>query len=133
LYVDSIYFLYRKIFLILISTNRVDMIGSVSINKDTLQQWAANKLDPQIIEQELKEKGLSAEEVAVQLKAYKKLRNANKQFVGFLCVAIGAFLGFISCVLSILNPIPELYNVILFGLTSIAIIIICVGMYFIFE
>ena len=109
------------------------MLNQVAINEDTLKQWAANKLDPQLVEQKLKDEGLSAEEVAVQLKGYKKILNANKQFIGFLCAAIGAFLGFISCVLSILNPIPELYNVILFGFTSIAIITICVGMYFIFE
>jgi hypothetical protein len=48
-------------------------------------------------------------------------------------MGLGAFLGFISCVLSLTNPIPELYNVILFGLTSVAILIIVVGMYFLFE
>lgn len=57
----------------------------------------------------------------------------KKQFNGFFCMGLGAFLGFISCVLSLTNPIPELYNVILYGLTSIAILIIVVGMYFLFE
>ena len=57
----------------------------------------------------------------------------KKQFNGFFCMGLGALLGFISCVLSLTNPIPELYNVILFGLTSVAILIIVLGMYFLFE
>ena len=59
--------------------------------------------------------------------------NAKKQFMGFVFMAVGAFLGFVSCVLSLINPIPELYNVILFGLISIAIIVIFIGMYCVFE
>jgi hypothetical protein len=45
----------------------------------------------------------------------------------------GAFLGFLSCVLTLINPVPELYNLILYGLTSIAIIIIVLGLYLVFE
>ncbi len=52
---------------------------------------------------------------------------------GLNCLFIGAFLGFLSCILSITNPIPDLYYHILYGLTSIAITIIFVGLYCIFE
>jgi len=52
---------------------------------------------------------------------------------GFLFAGLGAVIGFISCLLSIINPVPELYNVILFGLTSVAILLICLGLYFLFE
>jgi hypothetical protein len=48
-------------------------------------------------------------------------------------MALGAFLGFLSCVLTLANPIPELHNLILFGFTSVGILIIMVGMYFVFE
>jgi hypothetical protein len=105
----------------------------VSIDQSTLQQWVAEKLHPSAVEEKLKTMGLDAESISTQLKAYKRLCNAKKQFMGFAFMAIGAFLGFISCVLSIINPITELYNLILFGLTSIAIIIIFIGMYCVFE
>ena len=52
---------------------------------------------------------------------------------GFICLGIGAMTGFISCVLTLTNPVPELYNVILYGLTSVAVTIIFIGLYFVFE
>ena len=39
----------------------------------------------------------------------------------------------ISCVLSLTNPVPELYYAILYGFTSAAILVIFIGLYFIFE
>ncbi len=104
-----------------------------TIDQSLLQQWVATKMDPSAVEEKLKTMGLDAESISAQLKAYKRLCNAKKQFMGFAFMAVGAFLGFISCVLSIINPIPELYNLILFGLTSIAIIVIFIGMYCVFE
>lgn len=57
----------------------------------------------------------------------------TRQTKGFICLAAGAFLGFISCVITLINPIPELYNLVLYGLTSIAVIIIFIGLYLVFE
>lgn len=61
----------------------------------------------------------------------EQLRKRGKK--GLNCLLIGAFLGFISCVLSIINPVPDLYYHILYGLTSVAITVIFVGLYCIFE
>ncbi|KYP16304.1 hypothetical protein [Flavihumibacter sp. CACIAM 22H1] len=62
-----------------------------------------------------------------------KTNTAKRQFAGFLLMGIGAFIGFISCVLSLLNPIPELYNLILYGLTSVAIVVALIGLYLVLE
>ncbi|MGL6266773.1 MAG: hypothetical protein ACRC2O_02565 [Chitinophagaceae bacterium] len=104
-----------------------------TFSQSTLRQWVAAKLDPASVEEKLKNMGQDAESIKIQLKEYKRLCNAKKQFMGFVLMAMGAFLGFISCVLSLINPIPELYNVILFGLTSVAIVVIFIGMYCVFE
>ncbi len=104
-----------------------------TIDAATIQQWVSARRAPQTIEEELQSLGLNAETISSHLKEFRRLKNAKKQFSGFCCMALGAFLGFISCVLSIINPVPELYNVILFGLTSVAILIICLGLYFVFE
>jgi hypothetical protein len=106
---------------------------SGNIDNALLKQWNLSSLEPQAIEAELSAKGLDAETITAYVEAYRKFKIARKQFVGFFCMGLGAFLGFVSCVLSLINPIPELYNLILFGLTSIAILIIVVGMYFLFE
>jgi hypothetical protein len=106
---------------------------SGNIDNALLRQWNLSSLEPQAIEAELSAKGMDAEGISAHVEAYRKFKIARKQFVGFFCMGLGAFLGFVSCVLSLVNPIPELYNLILFGLTSVAILIIVVGMYFLFE
>ncbi len=109
------------------------MSYTFSVDASTIQQWLNAKLKPEAVEKELQEKGLDATDIETHLKTFKRLRNAKRQFTGFVCMGVGAFLGFVSCMLSVFNPIPELYNVILYGLTSVAILIICWGMYFVFE
>ncbi|HSF45326.1 MAG TPA: hypothetical protein VLA58_04925 [Chitinophagaceae bacterium] len=106
---------------------------SGNIDNALLREWNLSSLEPRSIEAELLAKGMDAETVSAYVEAYKKFKIARKQFVGFFCMGLGAFLGFVSCVLTLVNPIPELYNLILFGLTSVAILIIVIGMYFLFE
>ena len=109
------------------------MSYTAAIETATIQQWISAKLEPKAIEHELFSKGFDADAIAAYLKEYKRVLNSKRQVNGFICMAVGAFLGFISCVLSLVNPIPELYNVILFGLTSISVLIIFLGLYFVFE
>jgi hypothetical protein len=106
---------------------------SATVDNALLRQWHMSRLEPKAVEMELASRGFDRETITEYLEAYRKFKIEKKQFVGFFCMGLGAFLGFISCVLSLTNPIPELYNVILFGLTSVAILIIVVGMYFLFE
>lgn len=75
----------------------------------------------------------AASKLTDQELAAKKALNAARQSKGIKLMISGAILGFISCVLTMTNPIPELYGIILYGLTSVAICIICMGMYFVFE
>jgi hypothetical protein len=114
-------------------TQPIAMTYPIHVDKDILEQWATQKLAPETITGMLKERGVDPDSITTHLRAYKKLRNAKRQFTGFVCMALGAFLGFLSCVLTLANPIPELHNLILFGFTSVGILIIMVGMYFVFE
>lgn len=52
---------------------------------------------------------------------------------GFLITAAGALLGFISCALTLINPVPALYDFILYGATSVAILLVFAGLYLILE
>ncbi|ULQ53415.1 hypothetical protein [Flavihumibacter fluvii] len=109
------------------------MTGTASINSTTIQEWIANKFDTDKVRDELSAMGFDEADIASHLKEFNRIKNSRKQFIGFICLGVGAFLGFISCVLSLTNPIPELFNVVLYGLTSIAILVICAGLYFVFE
>ena len=106
---------------------------NMTVNIDLLKQWSMQGLDLNAVIAELRAGGMDEETLKNYMEAYKKYKVSKKQFKGFVLMGLGAFLGFVSCVLSLVNPIPELYNLILFGLTSLAIIIIVAGMYFLFE
>ncbi|MGF2411543.1 hypothetical protein [Ferruginibacter sp.] len=109
------------------------MTYTASVDAATIQQWMAAKRTPKTIEDELQAQGLDADAVAAHLKEYKRLRNAKRQFTGFVCMAIGAVLGFISCLLTVTNAFPDLFNTFLYGLTMVAITFVFVGLYFVFE
>ena len=106
---------------------------SVSINATTIREGIGSNQTPQAIEEELQSKGLNAASISDHLKEYKRLRNAKRQFTGFVLMAIGAFIGFLSCVLTVSEFFPEWYNFILYGLTIIGVSIVFMGLYFVFE
>lgn len=109
------------------------MSAITSFDESILQQWINEKLKPLDVEEKLIKFGFGQEEVARYTKEFKKLRYIKRQFKGFIVLGIGAFLGFVSCTLTLVNPIPSLYYYILYGLTSIALVFIFFGLYYIFE
>ena len=98
-----------------------------------IRQWLVKKLDIEKLRENLSAQGWQEDAIAAHLKEFRKARYAKRQFAGFMYLAAGAFIGFISCVLTLVNPIPELYNYILFGLTSVAMGLIFLGLYHLFE
>jgi hypothetical protein len=109
------------------------MASSAQIDTDLLHQLVAEKIHPDTATEQLKARGLDGETLQAHLAEFRKMRNSRKQFGGFLCCGLGAFMGFLACVLSLVNPVPELYGVFLYGFTSIAIVVIFIGLYFLFE
>lgn len=98
-----------------------------SILVTALQQgWPADQ-----VAKELQAQGHDEVSIALLLREYKKLCNARRQSKGFLLMAIGAFIGLVSCILTILNIFS--LGITLYALTSLAIIIVFAGMYFVFE
>lgn len=92
------------------------------------QNWEVERFSARLIEE-----GHDEVSVDLLLREFKKLRHEKRRQTGFILMVAGACLGLISCVLSIFNPIPELFNLILYGLTSVAICIAFAGLYFILE
>lgn len=109
-------------------------ITSIStIDQTEIQKWISDRLPVQKIEQLLQTKGMDAEMISIHLKEFNRQRYELRRAKGFTCASIGAVLGFIGCILAILNPLPELYYVGLYGFTSLAAILIMLGLYFLFE
>jgi hypothetical protein len=109
------------------------MSDTAFVSPYNIQQWIADKFDAQKIREELLAHGCDAETINDHIKEFRRIKNAARQTSGFICLAVGAFLGFLSCVITLINPVPELYNWFLFGLTSIAVLIICRGLYCVLE
>ena len=104
-----------------------------TIDQTEIRQWITDRLTVQKIEELLRSKGLDAETISLYLKEFNKQRYEIRRAKGFVFASSGAVLGFVGCVLAILNPLPELYYLGLYGFTSIAAVLIFMGLYFLFE
>lgn len=109
------------------------MSNVTSVSPSIVQQWITDKLEPAKIQEELIALGYDTTAIETHLKEFNRIKSVKRAVTGFIFLFVGAFLGFISCLLTIINPVPELYYWILYGLTSIAVLIICTGLYFVFE
>ena len=109
------------------------MDNPITINSALINQWSIERLSMQEVEEKLIALGYDSNYINVHLKEFNKLKYAKRQSAGFVLVGIGALLGFLSCVLTMVNPIPDLNDFFLYGLTSIAIIVVMMGLYLVFE
>lgn len=100
---------------------------------DFYQKWIENNYTEDIIVDELRQHGMDSLQIIEVLNFCKKKYNDEKQYTGFILTGIGAFIGFVSCVFTMLDLIPELRGFVLYGLTSIALVFIFIGLYYIFE
>ena len=106
---------------------------SSTIDQAEIQQWISDKFSAQKIEELLQTRGLDRETISLHLREFHKQRYAIRRSKGFICASIGAVVGFFGCLLALLNPLPELYYLGLYGFTSLAAILVCAGLYFLFE
>ncbi len=109
------------------------MSNASTVNPTTIQQWVINNFDLKRVQQELQVLGLDSESMEAHIVEFKKALHKKRLITGFILIGAGAFMGFLSCVLSIINPVPSLYYWILYGFTSIAITVACWGMYYVLE
>lgn len=104
-----------------------------TIDPALVRQWVAAKHGPEEIRNLLYALGHKEDSIERHLAEWKKMKFAARQWQGFGCMAGGALLGFLSCVMSLINPVPELYGFFLYGCTSVAILVAFVGLYLVFE
>ncbi|MBS1743666.1 MAG: hypothetical protein JST81_11585 [Bacteroidetes bacterium] len=109
------------------------MTDTHAIDATLIQQFLSEKLNVQLVQEKLLSFGWDHDLVSKYVSEFRRKKIAQQQSSGFFCLTAGAIVGFISCVLALVDPIPELYHVFLYGLTSVAIGLGCFGMYKIFE
>ncbi len=109
------------------------MSNNNSTYLDFFQQWSFQNWTEEQITHDLLGKGFVEEKIAEILQHYKKKKQEERSNKGFILIAVGAFTGFMSCLLTILNVFPEFHDFILVGLTTLGICIAVYGCYHIFE
>jgi hypothetical protein len=102
-------------------------------DENICRQVLSLKLAPGAVEQELLNRGITTEYISGYIEVIKRLRNENRRSTGFVCMAAGAFLGFLSCVLTITHALPHMFDFIFYGLSMIAVCIVVLGLYYVFE
>lgn len=97
------------------------------------EDWEIRGLDKEIIVKELKKSNFSDLEVEDILNKFEKFKDNKRIRKGFLLMGIGSFLGFLSCVFTMLDIMPDFRHFILYGLTTIGVSIAFIGCYLVFE
>lgn len=111
----------------------MDVPETFAIDESICQQILSLKPAPGSVEQELYKRGIQAAYIAKYMEEIKRMRNAKRRSTGFVCMAAGAFLGFLSCVLTITHALPHMFDFIFYGLTTVAVCVVVLGLYYVFE
>lgn len=104
-----------------------------TIPMEQLDLWLREQKPLKFVKEQLELNGMPVELQDEMYQQYRKMRTAKRQWRGFVCLGIGAFLGFFSCFLTLIEAFPSLNSLILYGITGIGVCIIFNGLYNIFE
>lgn len=96
-------------------------------------QWMQEGLDEKQVNARLVTLNIDSEGLTNIATEYNKYRQNIRSKKGLNCILIGAILGFLSCMLTLLNVMPELRDFFLVGLTTLGISVAVYGCYCIFE
>ena len=109
------------------------MESEIHIQPMMIQKWMNQNYDSSRVSELLQEQGHSEEVIQQHLQAFKKALWQKRQFSSFTYCGFGAFVGFIGCLLALINPFPDLYYWFLYGLTTVAAGLIFWGLYLLLE
>ena len=108
-------------------------MNNSAINADTIQLWIRDKLSTKAIEESLTSSGYEPQTISEYLSEFNRLKRGKRQLMGIILMGIGGFIGFIACVMALLDLIPGMQDFFLFVLTMIGISIVFYGMYLVFQ
>jgi len=109
------------------------MIQASSNNELFFLKWQQRKASKSQVWEELQHQGWSAEDISATWKDYAEYRLDKRNTLGWTLMGVGGFLGLISCVLTLLDAVPSMRGVLMYGLTSIAVAIALYGCYLVME
>ncbi len=109
------------------------MADSTTTYSEFFSKWSHQKLTYDQISHQLTQAQFNDEQIAEMLALYKKKKLSDRTRKGLYMLGIGSFIGFVSCLFTVLGIAPEFRDFILYGLTTIGISVALVGGYYVFE
>ena len=109
------------------------MAQQTHANHVLFDNWLKQNYTLDEVKNILEKEGYIEEQIIELVGLYKKRKLNERTNRGFILMGIGCFLGFISCLFTVLGFFPEIKDFILYGLTSGGIIIALIGGYYVFE
>lgn len=109
------------------------MVQAPTDSATIFRKWQELKMSRSQILEELKSQQLSPEEITSVWENYSRYRIDHRNTMGWLWMGIGGFMGLVSCVLTMLEPMPAMRGVFMYGLTSVAVAIALYGCYLVME
>ena len=97
------------------------------------QKWHERRISKTQLYEELRAQELPPDEITSVWDRYARYCTDRRCAQGWLWMFTGGFLGFVSCVLTILDFAPDLRWVFMYGLTTVAISMALYGCYLVME
>jgi hypothetical protein len=109
------------------------MVQAQTTNETLFRKWQQLKISKTVGHEELQNQGYSAEEIPSILEEYTRYRIARRNTMGWSMMCLGGFLGLLSCVLTMVDPIPDIRGVFMYGFTTVAVTMAMYGCYLVME
>lgn len=104
------------------------------INTETLfPKWHQLKISKSTAMAEVGEWGLSAEDIEVIWENYLRYRLSKRITLGWTLMFVGGALGLLSCIITMIDPLPDFRGLFMYGITSVAITMSLYGCYLVME
>lgn len=114
-------------------TKLTSMEATAHSYTDQFAAWRFQGISEEQISQLLQKQGVHEVAIDEILTLYKKKNREERSQKGFFLMVLGAVLGFLSCLMTLLGVLPEYRELIMVGLTTLAICIAVWGCYYVFE
>ncbi len=109
------------------------MINSEEVVKAKISQWIKLNFSDDQIRENLKADAVNESDIEQYLNLYQKAKDSQRMNIGFVLTGSGSFMGFISCIASMLITHPHWNSIFLYGGTSLSVVIALYGLYLVFE
>jgi len=96
-------------------------------------KWHQLKISKSSAMEELGGKGLSTEEIMLIWENYSRYRLSKRITLGWTLMFVGGAVGLLSCVITMIDPLPDFRGLFMYGITSVAITMSLYGCYLVME